>query len=73
MTYLKSLGELVLVTFLFSFLGLLTADGFDLLNVSALKAAAVSSLPSVAAVLYGAVARWKGDLNSALVVDTRNL
>lgn len=71
MKYLKSLAELVVLTYATSFLGLVTASGFNLLDVSALKSAAAASLPAAAAVLYGAVARLLGNYNSALVVDTR--
>jgi len=70
-TYLRSLAELVVITFLFTFLGLVTAAGFDLLSLAAWKAAAVASIPSVLAVLYGVVARLKGNYGSALAVDTR--
>lgn len=71
MTYLKSLAELVFLTYALAFLGLLTADGFDVTDVSAVKAAAVASIPAALAVLYGAVAKLVGDRNSALAVDTR--
>ena len=72
LTYLKSLLELVLLTFAVTFLGLITADGFNLLDVGALKAAAVASVPAALAVLYGAVVRLLGNFNSAMAVDTRN-
>ena len=71
-TYLKSLVELVLATYAFSFLGLVLADGFDLTSISGLKAAAVSAVPSALAVVYGALARVVGNFNSALAVDTRD-
>mgnify|MGYP001565952725 CR=1 FL=1 len=70
-TYLKSLAELALLTFAVTFLGLLSATGFDLLDVSAVKAAGVASMPAVLSVVYGAVARLLGNFNSALAVDTR--
>ena len=72
MKYAKSLLELVLATYAFSFLGLLLADGFDLTNISALKAAAVASVPSALSVVYGALARLVGNFGSALAVDTRD-
>lgn len=72
MTYLKSLLELALLTFGVTFLGLVTADGFNLLDVGALKAAATASLPAAIAVVYGALARLLGNFNSALAVDTRD-
>jgi len=71
-TYLKSLLELALLTFGVTFLGLTTADGFDLLDLGAVKAAATSSLPAGLAVVYGALARLLGNFNSALAVDTRD-
>lgn len=71
-TYLKSLVELALLTFAVTFLGLITADGFDLLNLGAVKAAATASLPAALAVVYGALARLLGNFNSALAVDTRD-
>jgi len=71
-TYLKSLLELALLTFAVTFLGLITADGFDLLNLGAVKAAATASLPAALAVVYGALARLLGNFNSALAVDTRD-
>jgi hypothetical protein len=72
MKYAKSLLELVLATYAFTFLGLLLADGFDLTDVSALKAAAVAAVPSALAVVYGALSRLIGNFNSALAVDTRD-
>lgn len=71
MTYLKSLAELTVLTFLVTFLGLLTANGFDLTDLGAVKAAAVASIPAALAVVYGALARLIGNYNSALAVDTR--
>lgn len=70
--YAKSLAELVLATYAFSFLGLILADGFNLADVSALKAAAVAAVPSALSVVYGALARIVGNFNSALAVDTRD-
>jgi hypothetical protein len=69
--YVKSLAELVGATYGLAFLGLLLADGFDLTNLSALKAAAVASVPAGLSVVYGALARFVGNFNSATAVDTR--
>lgn len=71
-TYFKALLELVLVTYGVAFLGLVTADGFDVLSIAAWKAAAVAAFPSVLVALYGAMARLKGNFASPLAVDTRN-
>ena len=73
MKYLKSLAELVFLTYAATFLGLLTADGFDLTDLSAVKVAATAALPSAIVVIYGALAKLLGNANSALVVDTRDL
>ena len=72
MKFMKSLLELTLLTYAVAFLGLLSASGFDLLYISALKAAAAASLPTALAVVYGALARLLGDRNSALAVSTRD-
>lgn len=73
MKYLKSLIELVAVTYGTAFLGLVLANDFDLTDIGALKAAATASLPAALAVVYGALARLKGNYDSALAVDTREL
>lgn len=72
MKYLKSLAELVILTYATTLLGLLTANGFDITDLSADKAASVAAFPAVLAVLYGAAARALGNVNSALAVDTRD-
>jgi hypothetical protein len=69
--FFKSLAELAVVTYLTAFLGLVTADAFDVTSILAWKAAAVSAIPAVLAVVYGAVARFRGNFASALAVDTR--
>ncbi len=69
--YLKSLIELVLATYALSFLGTVTAAGFNLTDISAVKAAAVAAVPAALSVLYGAVSRFVGNFQSALAVDTR--
>ncbi|WKU43864.1 holin [Streptomyces sp. VNUA116] len=48
-----------------TFLGLLLADGFDLTDVSALKAAAVAALPAALSVIKGAIGTRFGDRGSA--------
>ena len=72
MKYLKSLAELAVLTFAVSFLGLISAAGFDLLDLSAYRAAATASLPAALAVVYGGFARLLGNFDSALAVDTRD-
>ncbi|MEU5188325.1 holin [Streptomyces klenkii] len=48
-----------------TFLGLLLADGFDLTDVSALKAAAIAALPAALSVIKGAIGSRFGDKGSA--------
>lgn len=69
-TYLKALAELVLVTYGAALLALLTADGFNITSLSAWKEAAIDAVPTVLVVLYGVVARFKGNYASPLAVDT---
>lgn len=72
MKYFKSLAELVALTYVVGFLGLITAAGFDLTSLSAIKASGVAAFPSALAVLYGAAVRALGNRSSALAVDTRD-
>lgn len=71
-TYFKALAELVVLTYAVAFLGLVTADGFDITSIGAWKAAAVAAVPPVLVAVYGVVARLAGNFASPLVVDTRN-
>ncbi|MEV6674075.1 holin [Streptomyces sp. NPDC051162] len=57
--------ERTLAAYVTTFLGLLIADGFDLTDVSALKAAAIASLPAALSVIKGAIGSRFGDENSA--------
>ncbi|MGW2367213.1 holin [Streptomyces sp. NPDC001667] len=57
--------ERALAAYVTTFLGLLIADGFDLTDVSALKAAAIASLPAALSVIKGAIGSRFGDTNSA--------
>lgn len=72
MRYWKSLAELVGLTYAVTFLGLVTSAGFDLTDLSTLKAAAAASIPAALSVVYGALAKLLGNRDSALVVDTRS-
>lgn len=71
MLYWKSLAELVGLTYAATFLGLMTASGFDLTNIAAVKAAGLAAFPAAVAVVYQAAAKALGNRNSALIVDTR--
>lgn len=70
-TYAKALFELVVLTYLAGFLGLVSADGFDVTSLGAWKAAAVAAFPPVLVAVYGVVSRLVGNFASPLVVDTR--
>lgn len=69
--YFKALLELIVLTYAVSFLGLVTADGFDIVSLAAWKSAAVAAIPPVLVAVYGVVARLAGNFASPLVVDTR--
>lgn len=70
--YWKSLTELVVLTYAVTFVGTITATGFDLFELAAVKAAAGSAIPAALVVLYGAAAKALGNRQSALIVDTRD-
>lgn len=70
-TFFKALLELALLTYVVGFLGLVSADTFDVTSIGAWKASAVAAFPPVLVVVYGAVARFAGNFASPLVVDTR--
>lgn len=72
MKFFKSLAELVGLTYAVSFLGLLTATGFNVLDLSAVRAAAAAALPAALSVVYGGFSRLLGNFNSAMIVDTRD-
>ncbi|AMD42775.1 hypothetical protein SEA_XKCD426_34 [Streptomyces phage Xkcd426] len=71
-TYFKALFELVALTYAVAFLGLVTADGFDIVSLAAWKSAAVAAFPPVLVAVYGVVARLAGNFASPLAVDTRD-
>ena len=72
MKYFKSLAELTGLTYVVTFLGTITATGFDIFELAAVKAAAGSAIPAALVVVYGALAKLLGNRQSALVVDTRD-
>ncbi|MFH8790255.1 holin [Streptomyces roseoverticillatus] len=57
--------ERTAAAYITTFLGLLLADGFDLTDVSALKAAAIAALPAALSVIKGAIGTRFGDKGSA--------
>lgn len=72
MKNLKHLAEKTVAAWALSFVGLLLAAGFDLTDVSALKAAAVAAIPAALQVVYGVLAAFVGDPASASFTDTRD-
>lgn len=53
--------ERTAAAFVTTFLGLLLADGFDLTNLSAVKAAAIAAIPAGLSVVKAAVGSLIGD------------
>lgn len=66
---LKSVAELTLLTYVTGFLGLVTASGFDLTDMGALRGALVAALPAALAAVYGVAVRRLGDVKSALALS----
>ncbi|MFE4519343.1 holin [Kitasatospora sp. NPDC056783] len=64
------LVERTVATYAVAFLGLLLADKFDLTSFTAIKAAAVASLPAALTVVKGAVSTLVGDPKSAAFLST---
>ncbi|MGI5527094.1 holin [Streptomyces syringium] len=52
---IADIAERTLAAYVTTFLGLLLADGFDLTDISALKAAAIASIPAALSVIKGAI------------------
>lgn len=69
--FLVDLLERTAATYVAVFLGLLLADGADLVSVSAWKAAAVAALPAAVTVVKGAVGSFIGDSASAAWLPPR--
>ncbi|KAB7834774.1 hypothetical protein [Streptomyces mobaraensis] len=68
---LADIAERTIAAYLTTFLGLLIADGFDLTDVSALKAAAIAALPAALSVVKGALGRFVGDDDSVAWLPSR--
>ncbi|GGR19655.1 holin [Streptomyces netropsis] len=62
---IADIAERTLAAYVTTFLGLLLADGFDLTDISALKAAAIASIPAALSVIKGAIGVRLGDKSSA--------
>lgn len=65
MRWLMDMLERTLATYAVTLLGLVTADGFDLTDVGAAKAAAIAALPAALTVIKSGVAVFVGDPASA--------
>lgn len=72
MKNLRHLVELTAASWALAFVGLLLADGFDLTDLSALKAAGLAAVPAGLQVVYGALAAFVGDPKTASFTDTRS-
>ncbi|MFE5873303.1 holin [Streptomyces roseifaciens] len=64
--------ERTAAAYITTFLGLLLADGFDLTDVSALKAAAIASLPAALSVIKGAIGTRFGEKGTAAWLPERS-
>ncbi|GHG82693.1 holin [Streptomyces griseocarneus] len=68
---LADIAERTLAAYVTTFLGLLIADGFDLTDVSAIKAAAIAALPAALSVIKGAIGSRIGDKGNAAWLPRR--
>jgi hypothetical protein len=66
--YLLDLAERVASTYAVGFLGLLLANGFDLTNLGAVKAAAIAAVPAALSVVKGVLAAFIGDPKTAALL-----
>ena len=62
---LKDVVERTAAAYVTTFLGLLLATGFDLTNLSAVKAAAIAAIPAALSIIKGVVGSMFGDTGSA--------
>ncbi|WP_171167359.1 holin [Streptomyces sp. I05A-00742] len=69
---LADIAERTIAAYLTTFLGLLITDGFDLTDISALRAAAIAAIPAGLSVIKGALGRYVGDKDSAAWLPSRN-
>lgn len=68
--YVKDLAYRTTATYVETVAGLAAANGFNLLDLSAWKVAAVSALPAAATVIKGGLAKFVGNPDQASLVDT---
>lgn len=65
MAFAKDLTERTAAAWALAFVGLMLASGFDLTDISAVKAAGLAAVPAGLQVVYGALARFVGDPRTA--------
>ena len=68
-TFAKDLIERTVAAYALAFVGLLLATGFDFTDLSALKAAALASIPAALQVIYSALAFFVGSPKTAGLTD----
>lgn len=69
--YLTDLVERTIAAYVLAFLGLTLAAGFDLTDLSAVKAASLAAVPAALQVVYGAVAAFVGSPDTAGLTGKR--
>ncbi|MFI8104696.1 hypothetical protein [Streptomyces sp. NPDC086023] len=69
---LVDIAERTLAAYATTFLGLLLAANFDLTDVTAVKAAAIASVPAALTVIKGAIGSLVGDPASAGWLPSRD-
>lgn len=62
---LADVAERTAAAYVTTFLGLLLATGFDLTNLSAVKAAAIAAIPAALSVVKGVIGVLVGDPSTA--------
>lgn len=70
--YVKSLGERLVVIFATALIGLLTADGFNLLDLTSWKTAVVSALVTTGLGLLASVAGGKATSSSSPALTSKD-
>lgn len=68
--FILDLAERTAATYVQAFLGLMLADGFDLLSIGELESAALAAIPAALAVVKSGVATFVGDPASAALLPS---
>lgn len=71
MNFVRDVFERTVGTYVSVFLGLITAAGFDLMDMGALKAASIAALPAALTVLKGLLGTLVGDPATAAWLPER--